>query len=192
MLEIMPADASYARAASRVVQMVVQELEHLTFLTQQGRDEAIDWLLTRSVKPRIDTLLKEYRLNIVFGLMEKDAAVTGLANYMRLQPWTDGHSDLRHIRMWDMRGSHIVYALYDGTEIKVAVYDAARIMLRLYEPAPVEARLALMRSIVQRQTMVLRSVTDESLFYRSVLDAHAVAAAALRVYELVTASPRTP
>jgi hypothetical protein len=181
-----PDDASYARAASRVVSMVAQELDMLAFLAQQGKDEAMDWLLTRSVKPRIDTLLKDYRINIVFGLMTKKDAVTGLANYLRLQPWTDGASTVRHIRMWDMRGSHVVYELYEGTVVKIKMRDAARIMLRHFDPVPRDARCLLMRAIVQRQTKLVRSVTDEALMYRTSIEARAVVNAALLVYQSVT------
>lgn len=179
-----PDDASFARAASRVITMVAQELDMLSFLAQQGKDEATDWLLTRSVKPRITPLLNNYRINIVFGLVEKDDAVTGLANYLRLQPWTDGCSESRHIRMWDMRGSHIVYAFYEGTEVKVAMEDASRIMLRHFDPVPSIARARLMRAIVQRHTATMRTLTDEALFYRATTDTRAIVEAALLVYTM--------
>ena len=128
-------DVNPEAARKRVVNRVVDELDWLIFRHKQDTDNGKAWLIRRTVKVSLTGILREYRANIVFGLVPKDIATAAISKYLRMAPLTE-YSPNKFCTSWACTGSHVVWGFYNRQQYRLTVDEVARILLLDYEPFP--------------------------------------------------------
>lgn len=140
-------DANPVAARKRVINRVVDELDWVIWKFKQDTDDGKAWLCRRTVKTPLTARLREYRANIVFGLMRKDVAIDALGTYLRHNPLSEYKSGC-FVQNWQCAGSHVIWTFYNRQQYRLKVEEVARILLLDFEPFP--APLSLMSACLMR------------------------------------------
>ena len=140
-------------ARRRISVRMAYELDWLTFVYQRDTDEGKTWLLYRSVRPTLETILQDYRLNVVFGYVTEERAYESLCEYLHASRYSS-YTPNEFVRGWECRGSHLVCTFYNHQECRLKMDEVARLLLTDFHTYP--NPLALMYAASVRVTQRLQ------------------------------------
>jgi hypothetical protein len=172
---IRPDSSSRSVAIYRIMRAVDRELDFMRFRAKESDDDTIAWLIEREVTPHIPHhILYEYRLNVIFGLLDREDAERGLGTWMRNQPCSNSqpHDALVHRSEWV--GSHITFTFYTGYRYRVSMTDVVRLLFRHVTALSRHDSLALLARLLREQQARTRAVRstprDANAMLRAIVD----------------------